>query len=230
MVTHKRRNDEAGLTAKLQAAVPGAEIVQLPLMEKWKYTIPVSGWAALFITRECSDPERAIKMLYWAKQKDNSVSLTYGYPGVDWEYDDIGNIVTLDRYNQSAANGTVAADYKGMAFSLSADNYTTIYNGYYAAATPATRAIQDEVIKRATVSNAIDLAYPKSGTDLRYAYDDITTLTDEYFSKLCMAEDEDAFNTLYDEMLAEAENIGLSDVNAYMTQTYKDVCDLLGCE
>ncbi len=230
MVTHYAGNDEQTFTAKVRAAVPEAEIVQLPLLDNWKYTIPVSGWAALFITRNCSDPERAIKMLYWAKQKDNSVSLTYGYKGIDWDYDETGNIVTLDRYNQSNANGSISVDYKGMAFSLSADNYITIYNGYYAAATPATRAIQDEVIKRASISNAIDLAYPKAGTDLRYAYDDLNNLESEYFSKLCLAESEEAFNALYDEMVAEAEKIGLTAVNEYLSTTYKDVCTMLGCE
>lgn len=230
MVTYYAGNDDQTFTGRLQAAVPGAEIVQVPLMEKWAYTIPVSGWAALFITKDCSDPERAIKMLYWAKQKDNSVSLTYGRKGTDWDYDEIGNIVTLEPYNTSLSNGTMEQDYKGMGFPLSADNYITIYNGYYAAATKATRAIFDEVFKRATISNAIDLCYPKSDTDLRYAYDDISALRDEYFSKLAMAADADTFNALYDEMLEVAGGIGLSDVNAYMTQTYHDVCELLGSE
>lgn len=230
MVTHYAGNDEQTFTAKVRAAVPDAEVVQLPLLEKWKYSIPVSGWAAMFISKKCSDPERAIKMLYWAKQTDNSISLTYGYKGTDWDYDADGNIVMLERYNKSNENGSIATDYKDMAFSLSANNYITIYKGYYAAATPATRVIQDEVIKRATITNAIDLAYPKANTDLRIAYDDINSLSSEYFSKLCMAENEESFDAIYEEMLAEAEKIGLSDVNSYLTKTYKDVCALLGSE
>lgn len=230
MVTHYAGNDEQTFTAKIRAAVPEAEVVQLPLLEKWKYSIPVSGWSSMFITKNCSDPERAIKMLYWAKQTDNSISLTYGYKGTDWDYDAEGNIVMLERYNKSNENGNIANDYKDMAFSLSANNYISIYKGYYAAATPATRAIQDEVIKRASITNAIDLAYPKANTDLRFKMDDINSLSTEYFSKLCMAENEESFNAIYEEMLLEAEKIGLSEVNEYLTTTYKDVCALLGSE
>ncbi len=230
MVTHYAGNDEQAFTAKIRSVIPEAEVVQVPLLEKWTYTIPVSGWASLFITKNCSDPERAIKMLYWAKQKDDSVSLTYGVKGTDWDYDEIGNIVTMDRYQKSSAAGTVDQDYKGMAFPLSADNYITIYNGFYAAATPATRAIYDDVIKRASVSNAISLSYPKAETDVRFKYDDLLSLSEEYFSKLCTAESDESFDALYGEMLSIAQGSGLQEVNDYLAKTYKDVCQLLGAE
>lgn len=230
MVTHFAGNDEQSMTAKLQAALPEATIEQLPLLDNFKYTMPVSGWAACFITRNCEDPETAIKLLYWAKQQENATALIYGYPGIDWEYDEIGNIVTLDRYNQSMANGTAVTDYREMAFPLSASNYITIYNGYYASATEKTRAIFDDAVSRTTFSNAIDLAYPKADTDLRYMYDDISSLADEYYSKLCTADSEEAFNALWDEMMAEAESIGLAEVDKYLSTTYAEVCEILGCE
>lgn len=230
MVTHFACNDEQTMTAKLKANLPEASIEQLPLLDNFKYTMPVSGWAACFITRDCADPEAAIKLLYWAKQQNNATSLTYGVPGIDWDYDEIGNIVTLDRYNQAMANGTVANDYREMGFHLSATNYITIYNGYYASATERTRKIFDDAVARTTYSNAIDLAYPKADTDLRYMYDDISTLAGEYFSKLCTADSEEAFNGLWDEMMAEAEDIGLAEVDEYLSTTYAEVCGILGCE
>lgn len=230
MVTHYAGNDEQAMTAKIQASIPEATIEQMPLLDNFKYTVPVSGWAACFITRNCKDPETAIKLLYWAKQQENAAALIYGYPGVDWDYDEIGNIVTLEPYNTASANGTAVTDYREMAFPLSASNYITIYNGYYAAATEKTRAIFDDAVSRTTFSNAIDLAYPKADTDLSYMYDDINTLTDEYFSKLCTADSEEAFASLWDEMMAEAENIGLAEVDEYLSTTYEDVCGILGCE
>ena len=230
MVSYFAGNDEQRFTAKLQAAVPGAKVVQVPLMEKWTYTIPVSGWAAQFITKDCDDPERAIKMLYWAKQKDNSISLTYGVKGIDWDYDEIGNIKILERRQKSADAGTVAQDYKEMGFPLSADDYITIYNAFYAAATPETRAIFDEVVKRATISNAISLAMPKSGSEEQFIYSDLESLATEYFPRLCMAESPEAFDALYDEMMQVAVDNGLEEVNAYLTKTYNDVKELLGAE
>lgn len=230
MVSYFAGNDEQRFTAKLQAAVPGAKVVQVPLLDQWAYTIPVSGWAALFITKNCDDPERAIKMLYWAKQKDNSISLTYGVKGIDWDYDEIGNIKILERRQKSADAGTVAQDYKEMGFPLSADNYITIYNAFYAAATPETRLIFDEVVKRATISNAISLAMPKSGSEEQFMYSDLDSLATEYFPRLCMAASPEAFDALYDEMMQIAVENGLNEVNAYLTTTYNDVKELLGAE
>ena len=230
MVTHFAGNDEKAFTARLQANLPEASIEQMPLLDNFKYTMPVSGWAACFITRDCSDPERAIKLLYWAKQQENATSLIYGYPGIDWEYDEIGNIKTLDRYNQSLENGTEVTDYRELAFPLSASNYITIYNGYYAEASERTRAIFDDAVSRTTFSNAIDLAYPKADTDLSYVYDDISSLSSEYFSKLCTADSEETFDALWDEMITEAERIGLAEVDEYLSTTYAEVCELLGCE
>jgi hypothetical protein len=128
------------------------------------------------------------------------------------------------------ANGTIANDYREMGFHLSGTNYITIYNGYYAAATEKTRKIFDDAVARTTYSNAIDLAYPKADTDLRYAYDDISSLSSEYFSKLCTADSEEAFTALWDEMMAEAEAIGLAEVDEYLSTTYAEVCSILGCE
>ncbi len=230
MVTYFAGNDEQRFTSKVASAVPGAVVVQVPLLEKWAYTIPVSGWAALFITKDCTDPGRAIQMLYWAKQKDNSISLTYGVKGTDWDYDETGNIKILERRQKSADAGMLAVDYKEMGFPLSADNYVTIYNAFYAAATDATRKIFDDVVKRATVSSAISLSYPKSGSDEEFKYTDIESLSGEYFSRLCMADSDEAFNALYDEMLQIARDNGLDEVNAYLSKTYADVKALLGAE
>ncbi len=230
MVTYFAGNDEQRFTAKVSAAVPGAKVVQVPLLEKWAYTIPISGWAALFITKDCDDPERAIKLLYWAKQKDNSISLTYGVKGIDWDYDAEGNVSILERRQKAVEAGTAALDYREMAFPLSADDYVTIYNGFYAAATPETRAIFDEVVKRANISNAISLSYPKAGTDIEFVYNDLMSLGEEYFPRICMAASEEEFAALYDELLQVAMENGLADVNAYLTQTYADVKVLLGAE
>ena len=134
------------------------------------------------------------------------------------------------RQYASADAGTVAQDYKEMGFPLSADNYITIYNAFYAAATPETRLIFDEVVKRATISNAISQSLPKSGSEEQIIYQDLESLSTEYFPRLCMADSPEAFDALYDEMLKVAEENGLSKVNAYLTKTYNDVKELLGAE
>ncbi len=228
MVTYFAGNDEQVFSAKIQEIVPEAEVVQVPLLDNWKYTIPVSGWASMFITKACDNPEAAIKTLYWAKQQDNSLSLTYGVKGTDWDWDEGGNLVMLDRYKEHQALGDTEVFYKELGYMLSATNFISIYLGYYAAATDATRVIFDDAVSRAVVSNVIDLSYPKADTDESFQYDDISSLADEYFPKLGVAKTEEEFDALYEEMLGIAEEAGLSEVNAYLTDTYNALREQMG--
>ena len=230
MVTHFAGNDEQTFQAKIREAVPDAEVVQVPLMDKWTYTVPVSGWASMFITRSCSNPEAAIKMLYWAKQRDNALALTYGVPGIDWKWDENGNLTMLDRYTEHQEIGDTETFYKELGYMLSATDFVSIYLGYYAAATDATRAIFDEAVKRATISNVIDLSYPASDSDEGFIYDDISSLTNERFSEICTAESEEAFDEAWDKLAADAESAGLTDINTYLTDTYAALCERMGAQ
>jgi putative aldouronate transport system substrate-binding protein len=228
IVTHYNGNDEQTFTAKMRAAAPEGRVEQIPLMEGWNLTIPVSGWASMFITKNCSDPERAIKMLYWAKQYENSISLGNGVKGIDWDFDEGGSIIALERRLNSYDDGTTTELYKQIAFPISADNYIVVNNGYYATATPQTRAIFDEAVQRANWSNALELCYPKSGTEISYVFDDLSDMESEFFGALVTAASEEEFNAVFDKLIAEAEKAGLQDVNDYLTQTYIEVCELLG--
>ncbi|NLJ64196.1 MAG: extracellular solute-binding protein [Christensenellaceae bacterium] len=230
MVTFFACNDEQVFQAKIREILPEAEVEQLPLLDNWAYTIPVSGWASLFITRSCKNPEAAIKTLYWAKQHDNSLALTYGVPGIDWEWGPEGDLVVLDRYKEHQKIGDVETFYRGLAFMLSADDYIAINQGYYAAATEPTRAIFDEVAKRAKVSNVISLTYPASNTDMGFLMDDISSLTNEHFTDICTAETEEDFEAQFEETLELAKDIGLDEINAYLSDTYKALCESMDAQ
>lgn len=230
MVTFFAGNDEQTFQSKIREVVPEAEVVQVPLMENWKYTMPVSGWASMFITRSCSDPEAAIKMLYWAKQTDNALALTYGVPGTDWKWDENGNLIMMDRYVEHQQAGDVDVFYREMGYMLSATDFISIYLGFYAAATDATRAIYDDAVSRVTISNVIDLSYPAGETDEGFAYDDISSLMNERFAGLCTAESDEAFETLFAAMKADAEDAGLAKVNEYLGNTYAALCEKMGSQ
>ncbi len=228
MITHYAGNDEQTFTGQVKPNIPEARYEQVPLMENWKQTIPVSGWAAMFITKKNKDPQTAIKMLNWAKQKDNSVSLANGVKGTDWDYDADGNVKVLERRAAAVTAGTVENDYKALNFLLSADDYITIGNGFYANATENTRKIFDDTLKRANWSNVLTLAYPKSGTDIKIKYDDLTSIEAENFAKLGTAKSEVEFNKIFDAMIVTAEKSGLKEVNENLSKNYKDASNKLG--
>ncbi|MEG1687915.1 MAG: hypothetical protein RR276_08550, partial [Angelakisella sp.] len=132
-----------------------------------------------------------------------------------------GTITYLPRLANSMKEGTREKMYNPMTFVLgSADYITENRDLFYAGATPATKLIFDEIYKRASFSNVVDLCYPKTGTDENVIYSKLSDLDTEYMSKLGIAASEAEFDKLYDQMVVEAEKIGLSQLNKYLTDTY----------
>lgn len=136
----------------------------------------------------------------------------------------------LDRFKEHQETGDAETFYRELGYMLSATDYISIYLGYYAAATDATRAIFDDAVKRATVSNVISLTYPASNTDMGFLMDDVSSLTREHFSDICTAETEEDFEALFEETFELAKDNGLDEINAYLTETYKELCERMGAQ
>ncbi len=227
MVSHYAGNDEQRFTANVQKAVPEASFVQLPLTDAWNYTIGVSGWSGFFISRKNKDPETAIKFLHWAKQPENQIVTKLGVEGTDWEKIGDGGFKLLDRPKNALEAGTFPSDFKEIGFLISATDYIRESTYFYDAATDATKQIFMDATKKANWSNIVDLCYPKADTDERVIYNNLESLVEEYIPRVALAKDEAEFNKIYDEMLAEAEKIGIQSVNDYRTTTYKEMSEKL---
>lgn len=228
LVSHYAGNDEQMFTSNVQTTIPEASFVQMPLTPNWKQTIGVSGWAACFITKNCKDPETAIKFLRWAKEPKNQIVTMMGVEGEDWEENSDGTFTTLPRYNEAFEAGRYDSDYKQIGFLVSATDYIRESIKFYTVATPATKEIFSDAVKRANWSTCINLAWPKADTDENVILSNLSTLDTEYFALMATAPDDATFEALYDEMMAEAEKIGLAQANAALSQLYSDLCDLMG--
>lgn len=69
------------------------------------------GWSGTFITKNCSDPERAIEFMSWCRSEEGRKLTAWGIEGKDWEYNDEGLTVTTEEYRQSVSEGSYTSQY-----------------------------------------------------------------------------------------------------------------------
>ncbi|MHC1747143.1 MAG: extracellular solute-binding protein [Cellulosilyticaceae bacterium] len=229
-VTHFAGNDEQTFSSMVNKSVPDASFIQLPLMDSWNYTLGVSGWAGLFISKDCKDPEAAIKLIRWAKEPKNQLVCMTGVENEDWKLDDQGSLILQPRRVKAIEEGRRESDYNELGFLLSATDYLRESLNFYSAATPETKKIFEDATKRANWSNVIDLCYPKTGSDERVIATNLASLDEEFFAKLGTAKSTEEFNSTYDTFIQEADKIGINTLNEYYNNTYKELSDKLGVQ
>ncbi|WP_105616215.1 type 2 periplasmic-binding domain-containing protein [Vallitalea okinawensis] len=228
IITHYAGNDDQTFTGMVKSVDENASFVQVPLMEDWNYTLGVSGWSGLFITQECQDPETAIKFMRWAKEPVNQITTMMGVQGEDWELLDDGGFAPLPKFTEALESGNKDALYTPVSFLVAATDYIRESNNFYANATPATKEIYKDATQRANWSNVVYLCYPKSGSDERIIMNDLSDLESEYLSLLGTAETQEEFDKVYNEMITIAEEIGLAQLNEYLSTTYQSLSEELG--
>jgi len=182
------------------------------------------GWSGTFITKNCSDPETAIKMLSYMKSKEGQMLAEFGVEGVTYNIGEDGYPALADDVMDVKAEGyTKMVDKYGLAcwnFGVSA--VTEALFNY----TPREPAIINTLLN---VRSAIDFrpwfqfVLPAVGSDERDIYAKIGEFVDGEGYKLISAATEEEFNTLFDNMLKTCESMGLGTFKAYVNTTYPEV-------
>jgi putative aldouronate transport system substrate-binding protein len=163
MITGYGVNDEQNFTTMVQSTNPDAWFEQMPLMDNYARTFSVTGWAGCFISKNCADPEAAIKLIAWLKDGDNQISAGCGPEGEYWYYDENGEFHFTDKYDQAIAADAYAMTDVG--FLLSASTFLSEGVISYTKATAATRALYDETRDRANWSNVLGMCSPAGTSD-----------------------------------------------------------------
>jgi hypothetical protein len=57
---------------------------------------------------------------------------------------------------------------------------------------------------------------------------ELNNLMSEYFPIVCMSETDEEFDANYSDMMAQAKDIGIDQLNAFLTETYKTLCEQFG--
>lgn len=216
-------------SAAVQTTVPEASFSPIGLMDNFKATSSVTGWAGTFISNNCSDPETAIKLMRWCKTPTGQRVCMIGAEGLDWSDNGDGTITLLQRRIDAMEKGQLDKLYNNFAFVLPSSSWISENrDSYYLPATDHLKAIYDELLQKADFSNVVGLCYPKAGTDESVIGTKLADLNQEYYTKICTAESDELFERYCQELKDEAEKIGVAQYNQYLAETYAKLSEQFG--
>lgn len=217
------------LTSSVQPTIPDATFSPLPILENFKATCSVTGWAGTFITNNCSDPETAIKLMRWSKTPTGQRVCMIGAEGLDWSDNGDGTITLLQRRLDAIEKGQLDELYNNFAFELPSSSWISENrDSYYLPANDHLKSIYDDVMKKSDFSNVVGLCYPMAGTDESVIGTKLSDLNDEYFTKICTADSAELFEKYCKEVQDEAEKIGIAKYNKYLSDTYEKLSAQFG--
>ncbi|MEG0894537.1 MAG: hypothetical protein RSE93_02400 [Oscillospiraceae bacterium] len=221
-------SDITTFTPMVKANFPNAKFEMFPLLDTFTKTCSTYLDNGIFIPKSCTNPEAAIKFLCWASQPVGSYTLQYGVQGTDWDLDENGKLKVLDRYLEKNNAGTAEMDYKSYAYVFGVGDYIFDRQFYYATASEGAKKVYDDALSKIKWDNTLAYVYPKRDTPEREIRTDLSELISDYVTKLYIAKSDEEFDSLWADMMKEAENIGLADYNTWLQAEYEEQVKIWG--
>ncbi|MCL2060404.1 MAG: hypothetical protein FWH01_15365 [Oscillospiraceae bacterium] len=227
MYGHFAGNDDVNSTRLISQVIPDAFFIQVFPLENYVNTQAVGGNYSMFITKNCKDPERAIKLKRYAY--DNPFLIMYGVEGedLDWYYPDGDRdafpVWGARRQGYIDEGATLGDIYRTMNMQLSVVDYIYMNRNFWNSATDRTKEIQTEMQKKIDFNNILPFCAPMPGTDEQVIRTNLDSIRTDYFSMLGTANSEEEFESIYQEMMEQAERAGVEAYNAYISARYNEL-------
>ncbi len=180
------------------------------LTEEAAYMNIPSGWAGVFVTKNCKDPERAAKFLEWCRHEEGRQVLTWGVPEKHWYYDETGcpqyTEYLLSKPAEEMGNGVYI-------FGTKAEEAIM-------AATPAypNRLARLQAIKEnMTIRGDLFIVIPQEG-DEKTLKTKLDTMFESEQVKLIFAESDADFEAAWEGLQQKMEQIGLDRLEGWMAE------------
>ena len=189
------------------------------------------GWASCFISKNCDNPERAIKIMEFFKSPQGDALTQWGIEGVHYTRDEEGHVINTQYYYDKSAEDPSSLGIGPWYLQGSGLGEGT----KYASMMSQTNATEQQLAWSKTQYDL--LTYLKSTyKSVPYWYfARVSSDTDEYTiqtklntywknttTSIIMAESADAASALYDEMMQYMHDNGLDQLEAAMTANYQE--------
>lgn len=187
----------------------------------------LDAWAGFFITKNCKDPEAALRFLAYMSSKEGAILSSWGIEDVDWEWDADGNFTLTDEYNKFIADGNTMED-RGIGvwiFGAHGEGAMAIDK---AGAERSGEDAQENLLARLNYAAAqecypeITFVEPKIGSDLKNKYDALIDAMGSLEAKVMFATSEAEFEKAWTDMIDQANAYGMQEINEYATQVVAD--------
>lgn len=184
-----------------------------------------AGWSGLFITKNCKDPERAIKFMEFCRSDEGRQLMSWGIPNVHWEYDENGQTRRTQYYrDQIAAGKGHQADLGvgGWIFGDKGDENSFIDHGVTDELSIKGAERRSKYASTMKVWSELGLCLPTDGDELTILKK-LNDMVQSEEMKVIFASSEEEASAAFDTMIERANSIGLQQLNDYLNARLAEV-------
>ncbi len=221
------------MNSGIAANVPGAVWYEAPVVGDIDGAYDASvGWMGTFITKNCSDPETAIRFLQFLHSEAGARLTQWGREGIEWTIDEEGHPIFSQEWTDSIANGTNDEQYNtwmylGGSKINEAVGRCVSTNPEYV---PNYPTLRQHFANKAWVK----YAEPVEGSDEKFVFDQLfdtasgAVPTGEV--KVILADSDEAFEANFQELLDNCNAIGMEELETYMDEHIREAMTVYGVD
>lgn len=206
------------LNTSTQAVVADAVWAAMPTPDE-AATIQRSnaGWAGVFISKNCEDPEAAIKMIAYLNSEEGRHLALWGREGQDYTLSEEGVPVFSEEWLETSKDrDLMSTKYKNNYF-LCTTELDEAYT-YYSGADPEVVADFSKNMDKIQNYPEISIALPVETSDMGIIRLKVREARKSELIKLYTAQDDAAFETAYENYMKVLDQIGIQELNEYMNE------------
>lgn len=217
------------LNSDTQAVNPDAEWAPLaPILDDSEAVLRTNaGWAGVFISKNCEDPEAAIRMIAYMNSEEGQHLALWGREGTDWTLGENGMPVFSEEWVETAKDKDAMDSTFNNNYYMCTTELDELYT-YYASADPEVAAIFGRNRDKIENHPEISIAKPVSTSDMGIIKAKIDEAKPAELVKIYTAESDEAFEEAYQSYMSLLDKIGVQELNAYMTEHVAEVVEQFG--
>lgn len=210
------------LNTATQANVEGAEWAAMPIPDESKTFVRANaGWSGMFISKNCKDPEAAIRMIAYMNSKEGQHLALWGREGIEYELDENGVPQFSDEWKETNKNEDEMIKKYNTNFFCT----TEMDEGYayYSGADEEVVANFSKNMDKIVNYPELAIALPVSTSDMGIIRAKLKEAREAELVKLYTAPSDEVFESSYKEYMKLLEQIGVKELNQYMTEEVAEI-------
>lgn len=205
---------------------PNAEWALLPRLSDEENIGTTYGWAGAFVSRNCSNPEAAARLLTYLHSEEGRAASIWGREGVDYTLDEDGVPQFSEEFKQIRSEGRVNEVYNfRFNFGTTATDEIYLLNS----------GLDEEYLSAMSTFGAnyvnypeVAMAKPTSSSDEGVIYAKLEEIRKSYDAKVIFAASDEEFESSFQEYVDTLTKAGVETYNEYMTQAILEAKEVLG--
>lgn len=180
------------------------------------------GWAGTFISKSCKNPEAAIKLVEFLFSEEGSRLSKWGREGIEYTLNEDGLPEFSEEWKETKADPTLMNQKYNQYFYFGVNGVYELLGDYMDMA-------EDDLASCTAYKEGyknypeIGIATPASSSDEGIIEAKLKEMLKSEEAKLIFSADDDEFEKNYENLMENAEKIGVNELNAYMTEKVAEI-------